>query len=82
MTQYLISATATSKAIDYDYFKKLAFENNFQLFITRADSGSGQANMTFIPMHFASGIHHVEMIRKLDANSPLLITYEIQMCVS
>lgn len=82
MTQYLISATAKSKAVDYDYFKKLAFENNFQLFITRADSGSDHPNMTFVPMHYASGIHHVDMIKKLDANSPLLLTYEIQMCVS
>lgn len=80
MTQYLISVTATSDAVDYDYFCKLATENRFDFYITRVtNDGSKRRNMTFIPKSYTTALDHHDVIECLGRNSPLLVIYEVQV---
>lgn len=77
MLQYLIAVTATSDAVEYDYFRKLANENLFNFYITRIQDG--RRHMTFIPKSYTTALNHHDVIECLGRNSPLLVTYEVQV---
>lgn len=80
MTQYLIAVTATSGAVDYDYFRKLAEEKKFDLFMSRKPAL--HINMTFIPRTYTTALDHQDVIDRLESNSPLLVTYDVQVIVT
>lgn len=80
MTQYLIAVTATSDAVDYDYFRDLAEKKKFDFFCTRMETDNTvRRNMTFIPRSYTSALNHHDVIECLGRNSPLLVTYEIHV---
>lgn len=81
MSRYLIPVTATSDAVDYDYFRKLATDKNFEFYMSRVPS-NGKAkrfNMTLIPRSYTTALDHQDVIECLESNSPSLITYEVQV---
>lgn len=77
MSLYLIAVTAQHDAVDYDYFRRLARDHRFDFYMTRVDD-SNRRNMTFAPKSYTSALNHHDVIEKLQNNSPLLVTYEIQ----
>lgn len=77
MPQYLIAVTATSDAVEYDYFRRLANENRFDFYITRMQEG--RRHMTFIPKSYTTALNHQDIIECLGRNSPLLVTYDVQV---
>lgn len=79
MTRYLISVTATSDAVEYNYFRKLTSDNHFDFYITRVKGEDKRCNMTFIPRSYTTALNHQDVIECLGRNSPLLVTYEVQV---
>lgn len=77
MAQYLISVTATSDAVEYAYFRKLAADNRFDFYITRRLDG--RRHMTFIQKAYTTALNHQDVIECLGRNSPLLVTYDVQV---
>lgn len=77
MAQHVIAVTTQHDAVDYPYFVKLADDCNFMLFMSR-DIEAKRRNMVFMPRSYTTNLNHHDLIKKLDSNSPLLITYEIQ----
>lgn len=77
MSQYVVAVTAQHDAVDYAHFVKLAEDCNYQLFMSR-DIELKRRNMTFAPRSYTSNLNHHDLIKNLESNSPLLVTYEIQ----
>lgn len=74
---YVIAITAQHDAVDYSFFKQMAKERNFDLYITR-NHESKRRNMTLVPTNKTEPLDLVDVINELESNSPLLITFEIQ----
>lgn len=74
---YVIAVTAQHDAVDYDFFKEMAKDRNFDLYITRNSEGR-RRNMTMVPTAKTEPLDLVDVIKELESNSPLLVTFEIQ----
>lgn len=79
MSRYLISLTVRHEAIDYDFYKKLAARNSYDFYIVRPTDPVVYRNMTFVPRCTTDDVNMHDVIKALDANSPLIVTYDLQL---
>lgn len=77
MSTYSIVVTAQHDAVDYEFFRKAAAENNFDIHVERADAEKKRLTMVLIPYQGTTAIDMYEMTKVLDGNVPLLVTYVV-----